>query len=252
MKIVVIGGSGLIGKNLVGKLRQAGHEAVAASPSTGVDSVTGVGLEQGLEGAQVLVDVSNSPSFEDKAVLDFFETSGRNLIAAAKRAHVRHYVALSVVGTERLLGSGYFRAKMAQEELIKASAIPYTILRATQFFEFLGAIAQSSTQGAQVHLSPALVQPMAAEDVASALADVVLAAPANATLEVAGPEKKPLAELIRRYLSANGKSPEIRVDAEAPYFGIRLDDRSLTPDDGARLMPTRFEQWLARSAAGTR
>ena len=252
MKIVVIGGTGLIGTKLVSKLRHVGHEVVAASPATGINSVTGEGLAQALAGAEVLVDVANSPSFEDKAVLDFFETSGRNLIAAELGANVRHHVALSVVGTERLLGSGYFRAKMAQEELIKASPIPYTLLRATQFFEFMGGIAQSATQGGKVHLSPALVQPIAAEDVASALADVALAAPANATREVAGPEKQPLAEFVRRYLSANGKSLEVIVDAEAPYFGVRLDDRSLTPGAEARIMPTRFEHWLAQSSVSTR
>ncbi|ATB27626.1 SDR family oxidoreductase [Melittangium boletus] len=252
MKIVVIGGTGLIGTKLVNKLRHVGHEVVAASPKTGVNSITGEGLAQALAGAEVLVDVANSPSFEDKAVLDFFETSGRNLLTAESRANVRHHVVLSVVGTDRMLASGYFRAKMAQEELIKASPIPYTILRATQFFEFMGGIAQSSTHGDTAHVSPALLQPIAAEDVASALADVALAAPANATLEVAGPEKQPLAELVRRYLSANGKSLEVIVDAEAPYFGIRIDDRSLTPGTEARIMPTRFENWLAQSSAGTR
>jgi uncharacterized protein YbjT (DUF2867 family) len=252
VKIVVIGGTGLIGTKLVSKLRHVGHEVVAASPATGINSVTGAGLAQALAGAEVLVDVANSPSFEDKAVLDFFETSSRNLLAAELGANVRHHVALSVVGTERLLGSGYFRAKMAQEEMIKASPIPYTLLRATQFFEFMGGIAQSATRGGKVHLSPALVQPIASEDVASALADVALAAPANGTREVAGPEKQPLAELVRRYLSANGKSLEVIVDAEAPYFGVRLDDRSLTPGAEARIMPTRFEHWLAQSSASTR
>lgn len=252
MKIVVMGGTGLIGKKLVGKLRQAGHEAVAASPSTGINSVTGAGLKQALAGAEVLVDVANSPSFEAKAVLDFFETSSRNLIAAATAAGVRHYVALSVVGTERMLGGGYFRAKMAQEALIKASRIPYTLVRATQFFEFLDSIAQSATEGGKATLSSALLQPVAAEDVVSALVDVVLAAPANATLEVAGPEKQPLAEFVRRYLRAKGDAREVSSDAKAPYFGVPLDDRSLTPDADARIMPTRFGDWLAQASVSTR
>jgi uncharacterized protein YbjT (DUF2867 family) len=250
MKIVVIGGTGLIGTKLVRKLRHQGHEAVAASPATGVNSITGEGLAGALAGAEVLVDVANSPSFEDKAVLDFFEISGRNLLAADAAAGVKHHVALSVVGAERMLGSGYFRAKMAQEELIKASAIPWTIVRATQFFEFMGGIAHSGADGDVVRLSPALVQPIASEDVAQALADVALGAPVNGTLEVAGPERRPLAELVRKYLRANRDPREVIADAEARYFGVRLDDQSLTPGGGARVMPARFDDWLALAPAG--
>lgn len=252
MKIVVIGGTGLIGTKLVRRLRQQGHEVVAASPASGVNSITGEGLAEALAGAEVVVDVANSPSFEDKAVLDFFEISGRNLLAAEAVAGLKHHVALSVVGTERLLGSGYFRAKMAQEKLIKASVIPYTILRATQFFEFMGAIARSGIDGDVVRLSPALMQPIASEDVAEALADVTLGAPMNGTREVAGPERRPLAELVRRYLSANKAPHEVIVDPKAPYFGVQLDDKSLTPGDGARIMPTRFDDWLAVSLAGVK
>ncbi|WP_437758374.1 SDR family oxidoreductase [Sorangium sp. So ce1389] len=252
MKIVVIGGTGLIGTKLVRKLRQKGHEVVAASPGTGVNCITGEGLAEALAGAEVVVDVANSPSFEDKAVLDFFEISGRNLLAAEAAAGVKHHVALSVVGTDRMLGSGYFRAKMAQEALIEASGIPYTILRATQFFEFMGGIARSSAGAEQIRLSPALVQPIASEDVAEALADVTLGAPMNGILEVAGPERRPLAELVREYLSANKDHRDVIIDVEAPYFGVRLDDQSLTPGDSARVMPTRFDDWLALSLAGVK
>ncbi|WP_437482688.1 SDR family oxidoreductase [Sorangium sp. So ce1014] len=247
MKIVVIGGTGLIGTKLVRRLRQQGQEVIAASPGTGVNCITGEGLAEALAGAEVVVDVANSPSFEDKAVLDFFEVSGRNLLTAEAAAGIKHHVALSVVGTDRMLGSGYFRAKMAQEELIKASGIPYTILRATQFFEFMGGIARSGAGADGVRLSPALVQPIASEDVAEALADVTLGAPMNGTVEVAGPERRPLAELVRKHLSASKESREVIVDADAPYFGVQLDDQSLTPGDGARVMPTRFDDWLALS-----
>ncbi|WP_437850396.1 SDR family oxidoreductase [Sorangium sp. So ce302] len=250
MKIVVIGGTGLIGTKLVRRLRQQGHEVVAASPSTGVNSLTGEGLAGALAGAEVVVDVANSPSFEDKAVLDFFETSGRNLLAAEAAAGVKHHVALSVVGTDRMLGSGYFRAKMAQEALIEASGIPYTLLRATQFFEFMDGIARSSADAERVRLSSAHLQPIASEDVAEALADVTLGAPVNGILEVAGPERRPLAEFVGKYLSAKKDRREVIADAEAPYFGLRIDDRSLTPGDGARVMPTRFDDWLALSLAG--
>ncbi|WP_437293310.1 SDR family oxidoreductase [Sorangium sp. So ce426] len=250
MKIVVIGGTGLIGTKLVRRLRQQGHEVVAASPSTGVNSLTGEGLAGALAGAEVVVDVANAPSFEDKAVLDFFETSGRNLLAAEAAAGVKHHVALSVVGTDRMLGSGYFRAKMAQEALIEASGIPYTLLRATQFFEFMDGIARSSADAERVRLSSAHLQPIAAEDVADALADVTLKAPMNGILEVAGPERRPLAEFVGKYLSAKKDRREVIADAEAPYFGLRIDDRSLTPGDGARVMPTRFDDWLALSLAG--
>ena len=247
MKIVVIGGSGLIGKKLVNKLRQLGHEVVAASPASGVNTITSEGLAEALAGAQVVVDVANSPSFEDKAVLEFFETSGRNLLAAEAAAGVGHHVALSVVGTDRLLQSGYFRAKMAQEDLIKASKVPYTILRSTQFFEFLNGIAQSATDGQTVRLSPAFVQPVVSDDVAAALADVTLGAPVNGTVELAGPERLRLDELVRRFLSANQDARQVITDVDARYFGAELNDQSLTPGDNPRIAPTRFEDWLSRS-----
>jgi len=247
MKIVVIGGTGLIGTKLVHKLRQIGHEVVAASPSSGVNTITGEGLAIALAGAQVVVDVANSPSWEDKAVLDFFETSGRNLLAAEAAAGVGHHIALSVVGTERLLASGYFRAKMAQETLIKASPVPYTIVRATQFFEFVGGIAQSATNGQTVRLSPALVQPIVSDDVAAALAEVTLGTPVNGTVELAGPESIRLDELVRQFLSAHRDARKVTTDVHALYFGIELNDQSLTPGDNPRLGPTRFEDWLKRS-----
>lgn len=246
MKIVVIGGTGLIGSKLVQQLTARGHEAVAASPNTGVNTLTGEGLAQVLVGAQVVVDVANSPSFEDKAVLDFFETSGRNLLAAEAAAGVQHHVALSVVGTERLQASGYFRAKLAQEKLIKAAAIPYTIVHATQFMEFLGGIAQAGTEGQTVRLSPALVQPIASDDVATAMADAALGAPANGTIEIAGPERFGLAALVQRYLAAVGDARMVVADATAPYFGVQLDDRSLTPGDAPRLGAITFETWMTQ------
>jgi uncharacterized protein YbjT (DUF2867 family) len=247
MKIVVIGGSGLIGTKLVNKLRESGHEVLAASPSSGVNTITGEGLAKALAGAQVVVDVANSPSWEDKAVLEFFETSGRNLIAAEAAAGVRHHVALSVVGTERLLQSGYFRAKMAQEKLIKASKIPYTIVRATQFFEFVGGIAQSATDGQTVRLPPALMQPIVSDDVAAALADVAINAPVNGMIEIAGPEQIRQDELVRRFLSAKQDSRQVVTDVHARYYGVELNDQSLTPGDNPRIAPTRFEDWLSRS-----
>ena len=247
MKIVVIGGSGLIGTKLVKNLRQLGHEVVAASPSSGVNSITGEGLAEALAGAQAVVDVTNSPSWEDKAVLEFFETSTRNLLAAEVAAGVRHHVALSVVGTERLLQSGFFRAKMAQEDLIKASKFPYTIVRSTQFFEFVNGIAQSATEGQTVRLSPAFVQPVVSDDVAAALADVALGAPVNGTVELAGPERLRLDELVRRFLSANQDARQVVADVHARYFGVELNDQSLTPGDNPRIAPTRFEDWLSRS-----
>jgi uncharacterized protein YbjT (DUF2867 family) len=247
MKIVVIGGTGLIGTKLVNKLRQSGHEVVAASPASGVNTITGEGLAEALAGAQVVVDVANSPSFEDKAVLEFFETSGRNLLAAEAAAGVGHHVALSVVGTDRLQENGYFRGKMAQENLIKASKIPYTIVRSTQFFEFVSGIAQSGTVGQTVHLSPALVQPIVSDDVAAAMADVTLGAPVNGTIEIAGPERVSLAELVQRFLSANQDPREVVTDVHARYFGAELNDQSLTPGDNPRIAPTRFEDWLSRS-----
>ena len=240
MKIVVIGGSGLIGTKLVNNLRRLGHEVVAASPSRGVNAVTGEGLAEALEGAQVVVDVANSPSFEDKAVLEFFETSGRNLVAAEVAAGVGHHVALSVVGTDRLLTSGYFRAKMAQEELIKASTVPYTIVRATQFFEFVSSIAQSATEGQTVRLPSTLMQPIVSDDVADVMADVAVAEPLNGAVELAGPEPIRMDELVRQFLSANGDSRTVITDAKAGYFGTQVNDGSLTPGDNPRLGPDAF------------
>jgi uncharacterized protein YbjT (DUF2867 family) len=246
MKVVVIGGTGLIGKKLVKLLGERGHGAVAASPSTGVNAVTGQGLAEALTGARVVVDVANAPSWQDEAVLEFFETAGRNLLAAEAAAGVRHHVALSVVGTERLLVSGYFRAKMAQEGLIQASGVPYTIARATQFFEFVGGIAQLSTEGQTVRLPAALMRPIAADDVAALLADVAAGEPLNGTVEVAGPEPIRMDELVRRYLRATGDARTVATDPSARYYGIEVNDRSLTPGDNPRLGPTRFEDWLRR------
>ena len=250
MKIVVIGGSGLIGKKVVTNLRQRGDEVVAASPSLGVNTVTGEGLAQALAGAQVVVDVANAPSWEDNAVLAFFETSGRNLLAAEAAARVGHHVALSVVGTNRLLASGYFRAKMAQEKLIRASPVPYTIVRATQFFEFVGGIAQFSTEGQTVRLPPALMQPIAADDVAAVMADVALAKPLNGTLELAGPEPIRQDELVRQFLSKTGDARKVITDPKALYYGITVNDQSLTPGEHPRLGPTRFQDWLSQQKPG--
>jgi uncharacterized protein YbjT (DUF2867 family) len=249
MKIVVIGGSGLIGSKLVDRLRQGGHEVVAASPKSGVNTLTREGLAAALADAEVVVDVANSPSFEDKAVLAFFETSGRNLLAAAAAAGVRHHVALSVVGTERLLESGYFRAKMAQENLIKASRIPYTIVRATQFFEFVGWIAQSGTVGQTVRLPSALFQPMSSDDVAAALADVAVAKPVNSMIEIAGPEAVRMTDLVADFLKITGDTRQVIPDVHARYSDVEINDRSLTPDDTARLGPTHYKDWLSRNAA---
>jgi len=246
-KIVVIGGSGLIGTKLVKNLLRQGHEVVAASPSTGVNTITGEGLAEALAGAQVVVDVANAPSWEDQAVLEFFEKSGRNLLAAEAAAGVGHHVALSVVGTERLLASGYFRAKLAQENLIKASSIPYTIVRATQFFEFVGGIAQAATQGETVRLPAALMQPIVSDDVADVMADVAVAEPLNGTVELAGPEPIRQDELVRKFLSATGDPRTVTTDPSALYYGIALTDQSLTPGDNPRIGPTRFEDWLSHS-----
>jgi uncharacterized protein YbjT (DUF2867 family) len=245
MKIVIIGGAGLIGTKLTSKLRQKGHEVIPASPRTGVNTITGEGLDQALSGAGIVVDVANSPSFEDRAVLKFFETSGRNLLAAEASAGVRHHVALSVVGTDRLPENGYFRAKLAQENLIKAAKIPYTILRATQFFEFASAIVASSADGQTVRLSPALFQPVASDDVAAALADITLAVPVNGIVELAGPEAFSLDDFARQYLAATKDPRKVVADIHARYFGARLDDRSLTPGNNPRLGAVRFEDWLA-------
>jgi len=248
MKIVVIGGSGLIGSKLVKKLREQGHEAVAASPNSGVNSVTGEGLAEVLKGASVVVDVSNAPSWEDKAVMEFFTTSTRNLLTYEAAAGVGHHVALSVVGTERLLESGYFRAKIAQENLIKASSIPYSIVRATQFFEFVKGIADLSTDGNKVRLPSALIQPMAANDVAEAVGRIAVGPPVNGIVEVGGPEQFHLDELVRRDLAARKDPREVLADPHARYYGIEVSERTLVPDNKARLGETRFETWLGRSA----
>jgi uncharacterized protein YbjT (DUF2867 family) len=249
MKIVVIGGSGLIGSKLVTKLREQGHEAIAASPKSGVNTLTGEGLAEALKGASVVVDVTNSPSWEDAAVLTFFETSTRNQLAYEAAAGVKHHVALSVVGTERLLASGFFRAKMAQENLIKASSIPYTIVRATQFFEFVKGIADFSTEGNKVRLPTALIQPMAADDVASAVGPIATGSPVNGTIEIGGPEKFRLDELARQGLAAHKDPREVVADPKARYYGVDISERTLLPSDGAQLSETRFETWLTQSAA---
>jgi uncharacterized protein YbjT (DUF2867 family) len=245
MKIVVIGGTGLIGTKVVNKLRQLGHAVVAASPSLGVNTITGEGLTEALAGAQVVVDVANAPSWEDQAVLEFFETSGRNLLAAEAVAGVGHHVALSVVGTDRLLASGYFRAKMAQENLIKAASIPYTIVRATQFFEFVPGIAQFSTEGQTVRLPPAMMQPIVSDDVAAALAEIALQTPLNGTIELAGPDRIRMDELVRRFLTASGDPRQVISDTQARYYGVEVNDQSLTPGAHPRVGPTHFEDWLS-------
>lgn len=247
MKIVVIGGSGLIGKKLAAILQQRGHEVAPASPSTGVNALTGEGLAGALAGADVVVDVSNSPSFADAAVMEFFETSTRNLLAAESAAGARHHVALSVVGADRMPDSGYMRAKVAQEGLIKAGALPYTIVRATQFFEFLGGIAGSGAEGGAIRLPTAPMQPLAAADVSAALADVAEATPANGTIELAGPEAASIAEFVGRFLAATGDVRTVVADPQARYFGAALDDRGLAPGANPRLGPTQFEDWLART-----
>lgn len=247
MKIVVIGGSGLIGSKLVGLLRGKGHEVLAASPSSGVNTITREGLAEALSGANVVVDVANSPSFEDKAVLEFFETSARNLLAAEAAAGVGHHVALSVVGADRLPESGYLRAKVAQETLIKASKVPFTILRATQFFEFVGAIVQSAGQGDEIRLSPALLQPVASDDVVAALAELTVGKAGNGIVEVAGPEKIPLDALARQHLAAKGDRRQVIADVHARYFGTELNDKSLTASNDALLGSIRFEDWMNKS-----
>jgi len=248
MKIVVIGGTGLIGSKTVATLRQRGHEVVAASPNTGVNTVTGEGLKEAMAGARVVIDLANSPSFEDTAVLQFFETSGRNLLAAEAAAAVRHHVALSIVGTDRS-DNGYFRAKVAQEKLIKASGIPYTIIRSTQFMEFLRGIADSGADGNIVRIAPGLFQPIAADDVAANVADVALAPPRNGIAEIAGPERAPFNEFVARYLQAVGDPREVVRDPEARYFGGRVEEHSLVPLGEARLSHIGFDEWLRRSRA---
>jgi uncharacterized protein YbjT (DUF2867 family) len=247
MKIVINGGTGRIGSKVVATLRQGGHEVIAASPQGGINSVTGEGLREAMTGAQVVVDLANSPSFEDKAVLEFFEASGRNLHGAETAAGVRHHVALSIVGADRSPDNGYFRAKVAQEKLVEASGIPYTIIRSTQFMEFLGGIADSGTEGNVVRLSPGLFQPIAADDVAAIVADVALAAPRNAILEIAGPERAPFDEVVARYLKAIGDRRAVVRDPEARYFGGRVEERSLVPLGEARVGRIALEEWLRRT-----
>jgi len=244
MKVVIIGGTGLIGSKLTNALSSLGHTVVVAAPNTGVNTITGEGLAEALAGAQVVVDVANSPSFEDKAVMEFFQTAGKNLLSAEAAAGVKHHVALSVVGTERLTDSGYMRAKLAQEKLIKASGIPYTILHSTQFFEFIDGIIQAGTVNGAIHVSPALVQPIAADDVAKALAELTLAPPLNDTVEVAGPDACSLDKFAREYLAAKGDTRQIVADVHARYFGAELDDTSLMPGDHPRFGSTSFEDWL--------
>lgn len=246
MKIVVIGGTGLIGSKVVRQLRELGHEATPASPNSGVNTLTGEGLADALRGAPVAVDVTNAPSWEDAAVMNFFETSTRNILAAEAAAGVGHHVALSVVGSDRMLESGYFRAKIAQEKLIKASSIPYSIVRATQFFEFLNGIADFSTNGNEVRLPPVLFQPMSAEDVASAVARTALGAPANGTIEIGGPEKFRLDEFVRRGLAARNDPRNVIADPHARYYGIAVKERTLVPEDNATLGTIRFGDWLAQ------
>jgi len=255
MKIVVIGGTGLIGSKVVSILRERGHEVMSASPSSGVNTLTGEGLAEALAGAQVVVDVANSPSFEDKPAMDFFERSGRNLLAAEKAAGVKHHVALSVVGTDRLTGSGagflsgYFRAKLEQENLIKASGVPFTIIHATQFFEFAKGIAQSGGGGSAIRLSSVLMQPIAAEEVSAAVADAAVGQPINGLIEVAGPDQIRQDELVRQYLKATADTREVTTDDNAGYFGIKVNDGSLVPGDGVRLGKIHFSDWLKRSSS---
>lgn len=250
MKIVVIGGTGLIGSKTVERLRNKGHDVLAASPSSGVNTVTGEGVIQALIGAEVVVDLANSPTFEEKAAMEFFEKAGHNLFAAEKKIGVRHHVALSVVGTDRLQEMGYFRAKLLQENLIKDSGIPYTIVRATQFFEFLGAIAQSGTSGTAVHLRPVAFQPIAADDVADVMADMALAQPINNTIEIGGPEREPMNEFIGRYLKATNDPREVIADKNAvPYSMVQPGDLTLVPGNEARIGAIRFENWLGQAIA---
>lgn len=249
MKIVVIGGTGLIGSKTVSMLRQGGHEVVAASPQSGVNTITGEGVKAAVTGAQVVVDLANSPSFEDRAVMEFFQTAGHNLLTAEAAAGVRHHVALSIVGTDRSPGIGYFRAKVAQEKLVEASGIPYTIIRSTQFMEFLGGIADSGADRNTVRIPTALFQPIAADDVASAVADVAVATPRNGIVEIAGPERAPFNQFVARYLESLGDSRQVVGDPEAGYFGGRVEERSLVPLGEARLGRIGLDEWLHRARA---
>jgi uncharacterized protein YbjT (DUF2867 family) len=250
MKIVVIGGTGLIGSKLAEKLSADGHDALAAAPDTGVNTLTGEGLAEALEGADVVVDVANAPVWDDAAALDFFQTSSRHLLAAELAAGVKHHVTLSVVGADRLPESGYLRAKVAQEQIVQTGSVPYTILRATQFFEFIGRIAESSLQDNTVHLAPVFVQPESADDVVAALAEIAVSEPLNRIIELGGPEQFRLDELARRVLRANNDFRVVTADIHAGYFGAELADHSLTPGSNARVAPTRFEDWLRQSVAG--
>lgn len=248
MKIVVIGGTGLIGSKTVSRLRALGHEVIAASPNSGVNTITGEGLAEAMEGTDVVIDLANSPSFEDKAVMEFFETSGRNLLAAETKAGVKHHIALSVVGTERLQDSGYMRAKQVQENLIRQSGLPFSIIHSTQFFEFLGSIAASGAKGEAIHLSPAAVQPIASDDVADAVTTVAVGAPINGIVEIAGPERVGLATLVGRYLAKKGDPRSIVADPHALYFGAELNDQSLVPGANPRIGKIDFETWFAGQA----
>ncbi|TIP51285.1 MAG: SDR family oxidoreductase [Mesorhizobium sp.] len=248
MKIVVIGGTGLIGSKTVERLRKKGHEVLAASPNNGINTITGEGLKEALAGARVVIDLANSPSFEDKAVLEFFETSGRNLLAAGKAAGVKHHIALSIVGAERLPKSGYLRAKLVQEKLIRDSGIPYTVVHSTQFFEFLGGIAQSATVGNTVTLPSAYFQPIASDDVADIMTDVALSAPINGIIEIAGPEPVRMSDLVARFLRATNDTRKVIGDSHAPYFGTELEDRSLVPGDHPRIGAIRFEDWFSHAS----
>ena len=249
MKIVVIGGSGLIGSKTVERLRKKGHDVISASPASGVNTITGEGLAQAVAGAQVVIDLSNSPSFEEKAVVAFFETAGRNLLAAENAAAVGHHVALSVVGTERLQGSGYFKGKAAQENLIRDSGIPYTIVHSTQFFEFTGAIAQTGTVGQVTHVPTAYFQPIFSDDVADAMVAVALAPPVNGIVEIAGPEKMRMSDLVARYLKAIKDPRQVIGDSHARYYGYEIDDGTLVPGANPRIGATRFDDWLSRPPA---
>ncbi|MGX9142742.1 SDR family oxidoreductase [Mesorhizobium sp. 128a] len=248
MKIVIIGGTGLIGSKTAERLRKHGHEVIAASPNTGVNTITGEGLAEALKGAEVVIDLANSPSFEDKAVLEFFQTSGRNLLAAEKQAGVKHHVALSIVGTDRLPDSGYLRAKVAQEKIIREAGIPYTIVRSTQFFEFLGGIAQEGTVGDTARLATGYLQPIASDDVADFVTDAALAAPVNGIIEISGPERERLCDFAARYLKAIGDKRTVIGDPEARYFGTKLQDGSLVSDKNPRIGRVGFDQWFATTA----